>query len=336
MNQGGVMSFLSRLFGRAVDEPFDRGLRLYHKERYDEAMTVLAEVLKENPAHTEALAVMGNIFFVKEKYSQAIECYLKAEPSTKGKENIVGLYYMLGSAYSLIDQHDKAIEAFRKGIAHDPDTSLGEKSAQLRRAIDLEHIALAKVRPFKIEIDETKIREVVSKNLLGPQTKEFSNYSFYGARCVHFAQALRQRTLGKAHEITEQSMREKPIGSYFALVESNLLRLANSLSEIGSVLMLTSVGSSDIEGIMTAASKRLSRVMGVPTDSGTDTSGLKPEEKILAYVATHKDALEALSSLYQEGCQMGMPDPALREDFIEMISFLKKELETANQLFGRG
>ena len=131
-------------------------------------------------------------------------------------------------------------------------------------------------------------------------------------------------------------MKENPIGYYFALVESNLLKLANSMSEVCSVLTLMSVGNSDIDGIMTVASKRLSQVLGVPTESGTDTTGLKPENKILAYVSTHKKVLEKLSSLYNQGCQMGTPYPELTKDFIEMLSFFRKELETANRLFGRG
>jgi len=330
------MSFLRRLFFRTGDDPFDRGLRLYHKERYDEAMILLSELLKENPDHTEALAVMGNIYFVKEKYQEAIQCYLKVDPYIIEDKKQRGLYFlMLGNAYSLADQHEKAMEAYHKGLAIASTHSLGELSDDFTRAIDLEHIAISKISPFKIEIDGTKIREVLSRNILGRPSKDFSSYSFYGARCVHFAQSLRQRTLGKAHEVTLRSMEENPVGYYFAIVESNLVRLANSLSEIGSVLTLMSVGSSDIEGIMTAASERLSRALDIPTESGTDTRGLKPEEKILAYIATHKEALEELSRLYNEGCRMGMQSAALREDFIEMLSFLRKELETASQLFGQ-
>jgi tetratricopeptide (TPR) repeat protein len=325
------MGLLNFLFGNTTDDPFQHGLKLFHKKRFDEALIELNKALAENPQHSEALQVMGNIYFEKEKYPQAIEYYLKAEPHEKEKENILNLQYMLGSAYSLTDQHDKAIEAFKKGIAHD---SLGEKSAPLERGIDLAHIALAKDKPFKMKINGKKIKEAVSNSLSGHQTTEYNNYSLYGANCVRYAQALRQRTLGKSNEITEQSMKGNPIGAYFASVESNLIRLATSLSEINAVMVLTSSGSTDIEGVMQAASKRFSRVMGVPSDSGTDTTGLKPEEKIMAYATTHKEALEELSSLYQKGCQGGVPDPALTEDFIKMLSFLRKVLETGNRLFG--
>lgn len=52
------MGFLSRVFGKTLDDSFDRGLKLFHKERYDEAMIELAKTLEENPDHTEAIEVL--------------------------------------------------------------------------------------------------------------------------------------------------------------------------------------------------------------------------------------------------------------------------------------
>jgi hypothetical protein len=194
--------------------------------------------------------------------------------------------------------------------------------------------SVSKLSPFKLDVDEMKMSEVVSKNFLGRPTRDFNNYSFYGAKCAHFAQSLRQRTLGMVPEITKQTMRDNPIGFYFASVESTLLKLANSLSEAGGILVLMSIGTSDIEGIMTAASKRLSRVLGVPTESGTDTTGLTPAQKVYAYIATHKDALKELTVLYNKGIRMDIPNRDLRDDFQKMLAFLRTELEIANQIFG--
>ncbi|QYZ66995.1 MAG: hypothetical protein NV67_03245 [Gammaproteobacteria bacterium (ex Lamellibrachia satsuma)] len=188
------------------------------------------------------------------------------------------------------------------------------------------------IEPFKI--DETKIKGVVSKNTLGTKSNEYRNYLSINTKCLRIALSLRQRTMGKASEITDRSIEENPIGYYFALVESNLRKLSNSLTEIGTVLTLMSVGGSDIDDTMGEALKRASQIFGVATESGTDTTGLSPEEKILAYSETHKIALEKLQDLHQAGCQMEMPDRSLRKDCNEMLSFLREELETAKRLFG--
>jgi len=108
-------------------------------------------------------------------------------------------------------------------------------------------------------------------------------------------------------------MKENPIGCYFARVESNLLRLANSLGEVGTVLTLMSHGSSDpeIDDITKWAQELVARVFGVQTKSGTDTARLRSEEKIAAYSATQREALLELSEFYGEGCRMGEPSPGL-------------------------
>jgi hypothetical protein len=189
------------------------------------------------------------------------------------------------------------------------------------------------IEPIETEIDETKIKGVVSDNLLGTRSSEYRNYLSINTECLRIALSLRQKTLGKSDEITAQTMKDNPIGYYFARVESNLRKLANSLAEIGAVLTLLDVGASDIEDVMSAALQRASLLFGVPTESGTNTTGLAPEERISAYSATHKKAFDKLVGLYRAGCKMEMP-PSLRGDFGKMLTSLRRELETGTRLFG--
>ncbi len=190
---------------------------------------------------------------------------------------------------------------------------------------------------FRLRVDEKTMRKVVAQDLQGRPTKDFTDYLFFGANCAHLAQSLRQKTLGMASDVTKENMKKNPAGAYFARVESALLTLANSLSEAGGVVALTSIGTSDIDQIMDAIGKRLSRVLGTPTDSGTDTTGMSPDEKVSAYIGTHHSALRKLAELYPlgiEGLQIGAVDANLRQDFKRMLEFLNKVLETANRLFG--
>lgn len=189
---------------------------------------------------------------------------------------------------------------------------------------------------FRLRVDEKTMKKVIEENLQGRPTKTFTDYSSFGANCARLAQSLRQRTLGIGPEFTTEDMNKNPAGAYFVQVESALLYLANSLSEIATVLALNSIGSSDIDRIMDAAGKRLSQALGTPTDSGTDTRGMSADGKISAYIATHNDSLRELAKLYGlglEGLPIGVVDASLRQDCEQMLEFLRKELETANTLF---
>ena len=106
--------FFKSLFGAIADIYYEDGLELFDRKKYDEALIKLNKALTKNPQHPDSLALMGEIYSRKDKYSQAIEYFLKAEPLIKGKEKTVALYYMLGCTYTLADQQDKAIEAFKK------------------------------------------------------------------------------------------------------------------------------------------------------------------------------------------------------------------------------
>lgn len=188
---------------------------------------------------------------------------------------------------------------------------------------------------LNIQIDDRKIWDVIVRNTLDRPSKEFSSYSYYGMRSASLAQSLRQRTLGKSSEVTDDRMKQNPLGAYFAEVESSHIKLANSLSSAGGVLVLKSVGSTDIEGTMRAANQRLSLALCVPTNPGIETAGLDDEEKAAAYVFAHRHALEELAKLYDRGSSLADVPSSLRQDFSEMLAFLKNELDIASRLFGK-
>lgn len=190
------------------------------------------------------------------------------------------------------------------------------------------------MEPLELKVDKEKIKDFIIKNTLNRPTREFTHYSYCGMRAAQKAQALRQKTLGRVEEIEGKSEQDNPLGFYFARVESALIQLANSLSYIGSLIVLDGI-SSDKDSIIKAANKRLSRLFGTPFDTGIETEGLSDEEKISAHVNLHYLCLQKLTKLHNTGIQMSIQNPHIKDDFSEMLSFLRGEIEHANRIFGR-
>jgi len=94
-------------------------------------MTLSAEVLEKNPNHDGALAAaLGNIHFMKVDYEEAIRYYTKADPSRfKSPANRARHFGMLGSAYVLIGQPAKALDAYQNGLSIASSHSLEKVSA---------------------------------------------------------------------------------------------------------------------------------------------------------------------------------------------------------------
>ncbi len=190
-----------------------------------------------------------------------------------------------------------------------------------------------------LRFDKNIMTKVVSKNLLSRPTKTFTDYSYYGASCVSLAQSLRQRTLGYDREFTTEDFEKNPTGYFILRVESAHIRLANSLSETGTILALVSIGSENVDLIETASRRRSSQALGgIPTDSGTNTKGMSSDQKISAYISAHIEILQELEELHAVGedrlrlCNEG---EAFKEDFRHMLELLGEELKTANSLFGK-
>ena len=93
---------------------YEMGRRLLQLGRYDEAIPVLQDGQKDPKNHLKALSLLGQCFYRKEWYPDAIDVYLRALESPEATAGDVGkeLRYYLGRAYEADGQTDKAAKTY--------------------------------------------------------------------------------------------------------------------------------------------------------------------------------------------------------------------------------
>jgi hypothetical protein len=187
------------------------------------------------------------------------------------------------------------------------------------------------MKPLELKVDEGKIFDFISKNALESNplfTNDFMEYKSYGMRTAMKAQELRQRTLGRAEDVQKKNEKDNPLGFYFLKVESTMIEFANSSSYI--YAMTYSGTTLDSERISRSAKRRTSegRTGTIPREKG--------EEGVASNVALHYECLRRLTESYNAGIKMSIEDPEIRKGNEEMLSYIKKGVEKANRVMGKG
>ena len=93
---------------------YEMGRRLLQLGRYDEAIPALQDGQKDPKNHLKALSLLGQCFYRKEWYPDAVDVYLRALESPDALAGNVGkeLQYYLGRAYEADGKTDKAAKAY--------------------------------------------------------------------------------------------------------------------------------------------------------------------------------------------------------------------------------
>jgi len=93
---------------------FEMGRRLLQLGRYDEAIPALQEGQRDPKNHLRALSLLGQCFFRKKWYPDAIDVYTRALQTPDATVGTIGkeLQYNLGRAYEADGQAQKAGEAY--------------------------------------------------------------------------------------------------------------------------------------------------------------------------------------------------------------------------------
>ena len=126
MKQLALLVILSFIFfdGMSQSEPskvsafINEGIKLHDQKKYDEAIAIYKEALKLEPDNASANYEIAFSFMGIGQTNEAIP-YLEKVTKTKNRVT-VSAYDLLGSIYDNMDQKDKAIEFFKKGIQADP------------------------------------------------------------------------------------------------------------------------------------------------------------------------------------------------------------------------
>jgi tetratricopeptide (TPR) repeat protein len=93
---------------------YEVGRRLLQLGRYDEAIPALQDGQKDPKHYLRALSLLGQCFYKKEWYPDAIDIYLRAMESPDAAAGNVGkeLQYYLGRAYEADGKTEKAAKAY--------------------------------------------------------------------------------------------------------------------------------------------------------------------------------------------------------------------------------
>jgi hypothetical protein len=104
------------------DAALRTGVALHDQGKYDEAIAVYEEVLKQNPDNMAALYEMAYSLAEKKDYAKSLE--VAGRGTGYQSEQLPMFYDLLGSSYDLMGEPQKAIDAYKKGIQVVPDASM--------------------------------------------------------------------------------------------------------------------------------------------------------------------------------------------------------------------
>jgi len=95
-------------------ERLDSAITLFEKEKYDESLTILNDILSRNDKNGYAHYYRGMIFDAKEKFQEAIADYEKA---VKLNGELIIVNYLLGVDYDTLNKSKEALKNYEKFVA---------------------------------------------------------------------------------------------------------------------------------------------------------------------------------------------------------------------------
>jgi tetratricopeptide (TPR) repeat protein len=96
-----------------------RGNALQVQGKLDDAMALYQTVLADSPDCVAAIEEVANVYLAKNDFAKTVE--VATQGLAYQGNSVAGLYITLGSAYDDMGNAEKAIEAYRAGIAADPN-----------------------------------------------------------------------------------------------------------------------------------------------------------------------------------------------------------------------
>jgi KaiC/GvpD/RAD55 family RecA-like ATPase len=117
--------------GKKSDEDIllEKGLALYKKGKWGQALQIITDVLEKDPENEQALLYKGDIYLEREKYSLAIEAY---EVLIDNDTEEVGAWVGYGEALWALERQSEARAYFKKAYELNPDNEIAKE----RLAVD--------------------------------------------------------------------------------------------------------------------------------------------------------------------------------------------------------
>jgi tetratricopeptide (TPR) repeat protein len=96
---------------------YGKALVAWNKKRYDDAIRVLLALLERDPEYHDALLLMGDSYYVRQRYSEAIGWYEQAFAHEDQRTRI--LCHIMAYIYDTQGDYPKAIDYYREALRYD-------------------------------------------------------------------------------------------------------------------------------------------------------------------------------------------------------------------------
>ncbi|MDQ1349952.1 MAG: Ca-activated chloride channel [Acidobacteriota bacterium] len=107
-----------------------QGIKAYDGQKYDQAFQDFLSAKGIKPDSAELKNNTASSLYQMKKYKEALEEFSRIDPEKAGL-NKAGFYYNVGNSFFRLDQFDKALESYKKGLIADPTDMDAKKNYEL-------------------------------------------------------------------------------------------------------------------------------------------------------------------------------------------------------------
>lgn len=105
---------LKNINAHISSQNLEKAIALFDEEKYDDSLSLLEQIIKENPKDAYALYYRGMISDAKQKYSDSIEDYKKAIALNP---DLLIVNYLIGVDYDMLEKYKEALSYYKAFIA---------------------------------------------------------------------------------------------------------------------------------------------------------------------------------------------------------------------------
>jgi Ca-activated chloride channel family protein len=124
---------ISAGFAQSMRGKINAGNKMYHQEKYDEALNKYKDALLDDPKNEIATFNQGDASYKIQKYDEAIESFQKVLGS-KDLKSEEQAHFNIGNSFFKQDKLQESIQAYKMALDLDPDDQDAKYNLELARA----------------------------------------------------------------------------------------------------------------------------------------------------------------------------------------------------------
>jgi cytochrome c-type biogenesis protein CcmH/NrfG len=167
--------------GESNQKLYDKASANRKDKKYDEAISILNQIAKNDPNDFVVFAELGTLYFSKDKLSEAEDAYKKA---LELKPELTSVSVSLGKLYMIQKNNDAAVLVFTKALELDPKSAdanqyLGETYLQAKKGSKAVGYLNEAIRLAPLEKAEIHLRLAALYNGANLKDKAIAEYKIF-------------------------------------------------------------------------------------------------------------------------------------------------------------